>query len=65
MFHFTDITEASFESIARRLAVIRIMSRFFEKLYLEEHVPDHEDYGVFAREHDAKEFLTSTVGVAA
>ena len=65
LFKFEEITEENFESILRRCAVIRIFSKFFEPIFLERHLPDHEKYGIFKREEDAKDFLTSKQGVVA
>ena len=65
IFHFEEITEQNIESILRRFAVIKIHAKFYEKQYLDKHLADHEQYGIFAREKDAKAFLTSSQGVVA
>ena len=49
----------------RRFAVIRIKAKFFDKTYLQDILPNHGDYGIFARDPAAKDFLTSQVGIAA
>ena len=65
LFTFDEITETNFESILRRCAIVRIQAKFFEAQDLKKHSPDHETYGVFAREADVKDFLTSSQGAAA
>ncbi|CAK0792945.1 unnamed protein product, partial [Prorocentrum cordatum] len=62
---FDEITEQNVESLMRRLAVVKIQARFFDRLYVEENFGDAAAAGIFARDPDAKEFLMSSVGVAA
>eukprot|EP00973_Karenia_brevis_P036526 5035764-Karenia_brevis.AAC.1 len=59
LFKFDEITESNYESIFRRCAVVRILARFFEPAFLERNLPDHEKCGIFKREDDAKDSLTS------
>ena len=54
LFRFDDIAEENIESIIRRCAIVRVQAKFFDKMVLERHCPDHEQYGIFAREPDAK-----------
>ena len=42
IFKFTDITERDFESIVRRVAIVPIKARFFDRLYLQTHFPQHK-----------------------
>ena len=65
LIQFSDISEANFESVLRRIALIKIQAQFFEERYLKQQRKDHEKFGVFKRDSDMKKFLTSTVGVAA
>ena len=65
MFKFDDISETNVESIVRRCAVVLIHARFFEKAFLEQHIQNPERYGCFARESDAKQFLTSGPAIVA
>ena len=65
MLVFDNINEANLESIVRRIAIIRVQARFFDKVYLEENFPNAEGYGIFPRDADAKAFMTSEVAVAA
>ena len=62
---FDDITEQNVESLMRRLAVVKIQARFFDRMYVEQNFGDAAAAGIFARDPDAKEFLMSSVGVAA
>ena len=62
MFRFFEITEDNVESIVRRFAVIKIAAKFYEKAFLTSVLPNHEEFGIFARESDAKAFLMSTLG---
>jgi hypothetical protein len=67
LFTFDQIDDTNFESIVRRCAVIRILAKFFDPMYLKLNFKghDHEQYGIFAREADAGAFLTSEPGVLA
>ena len=47
LFRFYEVTERDFESIVRRVAIVVIKARFFDRLYLETHFPRHQEYGVF------------------
>ena len=46
---FGSLTEGEFESIMRRSCVIKIFARFFDKQYLERHLQNHEELGIFSR----------------
>ena len=65
MFSFEPVVEGTFGSIMRRSLVIEIESRFLDNDYLKVHVPNHEDFGIFARDPKAMDFLISGPGVAA
>lgn len=67
LFRFEDIDGTNFESIVRRCAVIRILAKFFDSLYLQHNYKalDHEQYGCFAREADAGVFVSSPPGALA
>jgi hypothetical protein len=67
LFRFDDIKESNFESILRRCAVIRIQARFFDRGFLDLNFPDKnwEEFGIFARDPDAQDFLVSSVGILA
>ena len=65
MIEFSDITEANFESILRRVALIKIQARFVDRAMLEAMPEDAAKYGIFPRDPDAKDFLTSGPAVAA
>ena len=55
LFRFNDIEEENFESVVRRCAVVQIHARFYDQLVLERQCPGHEQYGIFARDPEAKE----------
>ena len=57
--------ETDIESIIRRSIVIKFRARFFPKVYLDTHLPNHEKYGIFARDPKLQDFLESPVGRAA
>ena len=59
------VKETDIESIIRRSIVIKFRARFFPKVYLDTHLPDHEKYGIFARDPKLQDFLESGVGRAA
>ena len=67
MFQFSDITEDNFESILRRCAVITIAARVVDQAFMDLNCKDVDisDYGVFPRDPDAQELLTSKIGVLA
>ena len=46
---FYDISELEYESILRRACLIEIYARFFDQAYLDKHLPNHEDFGIFGR----------------
>ena len=54
---FSEVTNAEFESIMRRSCVIKIFARFFDQVYLESHLPEHEQFGIFARRPDLPELF--------
>ncbi|CAK0846382.1 unnamed protein product [Prorocentrum cordatum] len=62
---FDDITEQNVESLMRRLAAVKIQARLFDRVHVEKNFGDAAAAGIFARDPDAKEFLMSSVGVAA
>ena len=62
---FTDLTEAEFESIMRRSCVVKIAARMFDKQYLDRHLPNHEDFGIFARDPTFSKKFTTTQYAAA
>ena len=65
MLAFNDLTEQEFESIMRRSCVIKIAARLFDKQYLDAHFPDHEEYGIFARDPSfTRKFQTSQYAAA-
>ena len=59
------VKEADIESIIRRSLVIKFRARFFPAVYLRDCLPDHEKYGIFARDPKLSDFLESGVGHAA
>ena len=62
---FRGVMEKDVESIIRRSLVIKFRARFFPKLYLDKCLPNHEKYGIFARDEGLSDFLESGVGRAA
>ena len=58
------VKETDIESIIRRSIVIKFRARFFPKVYLN-HLPNHEKYGIFARDPKLQDFLESPLGRAA
>ena len=65
-FTFDNVNEHNLESIVRRIAIIKIQSRFFDKLYVDKIIlTDPSRYGIFARDPDAKDFMISGAAVAA
>ena len=56
---FYDIQEADYESIMRRSCVIEIYARFFDQAYLSAHLPNHEEYGIFARKPHLESAFTT------
>ena len=59
---FADLTEGEFESIMRRSCVVKVAARLFDRSYLENNVPNHGRYGIFARDPTlAKQFLSSPI----
>jgi hypothetical protein len=67
LFKFDSITESNFESIMRRCAVIRIVAKFFDPLFISMNFKDGsgDKFGLFARESDAQDFSTSSPGILA
>ena len=65
LIQFDDVTEQNFESIIRRIVLIKILARFFDKKYLERYNGNHEQFGIFARDPDLKDFMTSGPAQAA
>ena len=65
MLHFDHVVEATFQSVLRHCLVVESVARFLDSDYLRKHPPDHEEYGVFARDPKAIDLLTSGPGVAA
>ena len=59
------VKEADIESIIRRSLVIKFRARFFPAVYLQECLPNHEKYGIFARDPKLSDFLESGLGHAA
>ena len=53
---FRGVMEKDLESIIRRSLVIKFRARFFPKLYLEKCLPNHEEYGIFARDEGLGDF---------
>ncbi|CAK0885110.1 unnamed protein product, partial [Prorocentrum cordatum] len=65
-FTFDNVNERNLESIVRRIAIIKMQSRFFDKLYVDKIIlADPSRYGIFARDPDAKDFMISGAAVAA
>ncbi|CAK0905471.1 unnamed protein product [Prorocentrum cordatum] len=65
-FTFDNVNEHNLESIVRRIAIIKIQSRFFDKLYVDKIIlTDPSRYGIFARDPDAEDFMISGAAVAA
>ena len=64
MLSFQGIAEAKFESIVKRFAIVCIKSRLMDAALLQDYLPDHEKYGIFAREHDLQEWVESGPGQA-
>ena len=67
LFKFDSITGSNFESIMRRCAVIRIVAKFFDPLFISTNFKDGrgDKFGLFARESDAQDFSTSSPGILA
>ena len=67
LFRFMDIEETNFESILRRCAVIKILAKFFDKAFVDLNFKNFtpETYGLFTRDPNAQEFLTSNQAVHA
>ncbi len=67
MVEFHNIREREFESIMRRIAVVRIMARFADALVLDKHGDPAKcaRAGIFKREPDLYEFMTSSPAVLA
>ena len=62
---YSGITMHNYESILRRNLIVKIMARFFDEAYLKKYMPDHAEYGIFARDPSAKDFAVSGPAVAA
>ena len=62
---FEGVTELAFHAIFRRSLLIKIKSRFLDADYVRDHVPDAAKYGLFPRQPDLKQFLSSEPAVAA
>ena len=65
LLRFNATSEAAFNAIFRRSLIIKINARFLDAKYLRDHLPEHERYGIFARQPDLKAFMVSGVAVAA
>lgn len=66
-FRFKDIDDSQFGSIVRSCAVIRLLVKCVDPLYLQHNYNAlaHEQYGIFAREADAGVLLACPPGVLA
>ena len=62
---FHGVKEKDLESIIRRAVVLKFRARFFPKMYLDKCLPNHESYGIFARDPTLGDFLESGPGHAA
>jgi hypothetical protein len=63
--HLEPLEHAAFEALLRRFVVIALKARFYDRLYLEKNLPNHEEFGIFARDPTLKDFLESSQGIAA
>ncbi len=63
--HLEPLEHAAFEALLRRFLVIALKARFYDRIYLQKNLPQHEQFGVFARDPTLKDFLESPQGIAA
>lgn len=62
---FDDVTSENFESLLRRLALVKIRALFYDAGVLEEFGGEKPDFGVFRRDPHLADFLTSGPAAAA
>ena len=65
MFQFQSVDESNYQSVSRRACIIDMKARFLDATFLNQYLPEHEEWGIFARIPGAKDLLVSGPGVLA